>query len=327
MKTAVLMTWLIFCSFSITSRADEPLHLIETIRLPGVDGRIDHMALDVMGQRFFVAALGNNTVEVVDLNAHKVVHSIRGLREPQGVAFLNDLELIAVASGGDGTVRFFDATSYHSTGMIDFQADADNLRYDLARQRLYVGYGNGAIGVIDAASKKHLGDIKLAAHPESFQLETNGTRIFINVPGAGHVAVIDREKATVVTRWPIKDASANFPMALDETNRRLFVGCRKPARLAVLDTQTGTTITSLDVAGDTDDVFYDAVAKRIYVSGGEGAVTVVAQNDLNTFEVVGKVATAPGARTSFFAPKSRRLYVALPHRGKQEAEIRVFQAQ
>src|SRR4051794_26945726 len=169
MKTIFMTTWLVLCSCSIpsTSRADEPLHLIETIRLPGVEGRIDHMALDVTGQRFFVAALGNNTVEVVDLNAHKIVHSIRGLREPQGVAFLLDLELIAVAGGEDGTVRFFDSKSYRAAGQINFQADADNLRYDAARQRLYVGFGNGAIGVIDAASKKHAGDIKLAAHPES----------------------------------------------------------------------------------------------------------------------------------------------------------------
>src|SRR3954464_1077837 len=145
MKTAVVTTWLVLCSCSIISksRADEASHLIEPVRLPGIEGRIDHMALDVSGQRLFVAALGNNSVEVVDLISHKVVHSIRSLREPQGVAFLDDLMVIAVASGEDGTVRLFDAKSYRSTGVIDFQADADTLRYDPVKQRLYVGFGNG----------------------------------------------------------------------------------------------------------------------------------------------------------------------------------------
>ena len=314
-------------NFSTELRAAAPLRFVESIPLQGVEGRIDHMALDSTGQRLFVAALGNNTVEVINLKSHKVVQSIRDLREPQGVAFLKDLGLIAVANGDDGSVRFFDTESYHATGSLDFQPDADNLRYDPVKQRLYVGFGNGAIGVIDAATKKRLGDIKLAAHPESFQLEAKGTRIFVNVPEAGHVEVINREKSAVVAKWPLKTASANFPMALDEANHRLFIGCRKPARLLVLDSDTGVTIKSMNVAGDTDDVFYDAAAKRIYVSGGEGLVAIISQNDADNYDVVGKLTTAPGARTSFFAAKSRMLYVAVPHRGKQEAEIRIFVAQ
>jgi YVTN family beta-propeller protein len=312
---------------STTLQAAEPLRSVEAIALPGVEGRIDHMALDADGQRLFVAALGNNTVEVIDLRAHKVVQSIRGLREPQGVAFLKDLGLVAVANGDDGSVRIFDARSYQSRDTLDFRPDADNLRYDLAKQRLYVGFGNGAIGVIDAAGKKRLGDIKLPAHPESFQLETKGPRIFVNVPNAGQVAVIDREKRAVVATWPVKGASANFPMALDESNHRVFIGCRKPARLLVLDADTGAAIHSVAGAGDTDDVFYDASAKRIYVSGGEGHVTIVSQESANNYAVVGKLTTAAGARTSFFAVKSRTLYVAVPHRGKQEAELRVFKAE
>src|SRR5439155_25467449 len=185
------------------------------------------------------------------------------------------MSVIAVANGEDETVRFFGAKSFRAADVLDFESDADNLRYDATNQRLFVGSGSGAIGVMDATGKKRLGDIKLAAHPESFQLETKGKRIFVNVPEAGHVAVIDREKSAVVATWPLKAASANFPMALDETNHRLFIGCRKPARLLVLNTEAGATIKSIDVAGDTDDVFYDTVAKRIYVSGGEGLVTIV----------------------------------------------------
>ena len=172
---------------SAIASAAEPLRLVETIPLPGVEGRIDHLAADPDGQRLFVAALGNNTLEVVDLAAHKVVHSIGGLHEPQGVAFLKDHSLLAVANGEDGACRFFDSKSFQLIDTINFQADADNVRYDPTNQRLYVGFGNGAMGVIDANGRKRLADIKLSAHPESFQLERKGMRIFVNIPTAGRL--------------------------------------------------------------------------------------------------------------------------------------------
>ncbi len=307
--------------------ASEPLREVKTIALPGVEGRIDHFAYDAANNTLFVAALGNNTVEVVDVAAGKVVKSIVGLREPQGVAFLADQSLVAVANGDDGACQFFDTRAYRSIESIDFQSDADNLRYDPTDRRLYVGFGNGALGVVDATSRKRLAGIKLSGHPESFQLEASGKRIFVNVPSAGHVAVVDREKSAVVAKWPLKETADNFPMALDEKHHRLFIGCRKPPRLLVLDTETGRTINSLDIVGDTDDVFYDASTKRIYVSGGEGFVTTIAQTDANSYGLLGKVATAPGARTSFFVADSRLLFVAVPHRGNQQAELRVFKAQ
>ena len=162
------------------------------------------------------------------------------------------------------------------------------------------------------------------AHPESFQLETKGKRIFVNVPGAGHIAVVDREKGTLIGKFALKEASANFPMALDEADHRLFVGCRRPATLLVLDTETGRTVTALDIVGDTDDVFYDAANKRIYVSGGAGGITVISQKNADMYDVSGQVATAPGARTSFFVPETGTLYVAVPRRGEQKPELRVF---
>jgi YVTN family beta-propeller protein len=304
----------------------DQLRLVGSIALPRVEGRIDHMVLDVEGQRLFVAALGNNTVEVIDLSTQKVVRSIRGLREPQGMAYLEENGTIAVANGDDGKVRLFDGATFRSTAVFDFQSDADNLRYDPTSRRLYVGFGDGAIGVNDAAARNRLSDIKLSAHPESFQLETKGTRIYVNVPNADQVAVIDRKRSTVVATWVLKGV-ANFPMALDESNHRLFIGCREPAELLVLDTNTGKTVQSLAVAGDTDDVFYDGDGKRIYISGGQGAVTIISQKDVNTYSAIGRVPTAPGARTSLFAPKSRMLYVAVPHRGKREAAVLVFKAQ
>jgi len=302
------------------------LRLVGTISLPGVVGRIDHMAVDAQGKRLFVAALGNNTVEIIDLEHGKQIGRISALNKPQGVCTLPDPFHVVVASGDDGKCRMYDA-SQKVIGTIDSLDDADNVRYDAQAKKVYVGYGDGALAVIDADKFTVVASIKLEGHPESFQLKAKGKRIFVNVPPAGHVAVIDRDQHRVIATWPIKEAKANFPMALDEANHRLFVGCRMPAKLIVMDTDSGKTTASLDCCGDADDIFYDAANKRIYVTGGEGCVSVFDQKDANTYSLVEKLWTAPGARTSFFVPTLHRLFVAVPKRDQQQAELRVYESQ
>jgi DNA-binding beta-propeller fold protein YncE len=306
------------------ARAAEPLRLVQTIPLPGVEGRIDHFALDAKGKRLFVAALGNNTVEVVDLTAGEVTQQIKDLQAPQGIGFAADCNRLAVANDKDGSVRLFDGPSLRPIHVIDLKDDADNVRYDAGARRFWAGYGEGGLVAIDPQTGKVMADVKLDAHPESFQLESKGKRIFVNVPRAKHVAVVDREKGEVVAKWPLNEAKANFPMALDEANRRLFIGCREPAKLLVLDTENGKTIASLGIVGDTDDLFCDTANKRIYVSGGEGRITVIDQGSADEYRVAGQIRTAPGARTSFFSAEASLLYVAVPHRGAQTAELRVF---
>jgi len=146
--------------------------------------------------------------------------------------------------------------------------DADNLRFDSKAKLAWLGYGDGALGVVDTATVKQIADVKLARHPESYQLEQNGSRIFVNVPDAKQVAVVDREKRGVIATWPMEKFQANFPMALDEPNHRLYIGCRKPARLVVLDTDTGKLVADLAISGDIDDLFYDAVHTQLYLSCG-----------------------------------------------------------
>jgi hypothetical protein len=209
---------------------------------------------------------------------------------------------------------------------VDLKDDADNVRYDARAKRFWVGYGDGGLACIDPATAKTTADVKLEGHPESFQLESREKRIFVNVPHAREIEVVDREAAKVIDRWKLSGAGGNFPMALDEVHGRLFVGCRQPARLLVLDTATGKQVASVAIVGDTDDVFYDASRRRIYAAGGEGAVTVIEQQDDDKYSVAESVKTAPGARTAYFAAETGSLYVAVPHRGSQRAEIRVFQA-
>lgn len=325
MKPLVLV---LFCSLTL-GLAGEPvsLRLTRTIPLPGVKGRFDHFAADATGHRLFVAALGNDTLEVVDVATGTRLRSIAGLHMPTGVAFFPARQEICVANGDDGTVRIFDGTSYtliRKAGSLD---DADNVRFDPKNGAIYVGYGSGALAVLDAGTTQQTARIPLAAHPESFQLETAGSRIFVNVPDARQVAVIDRAKQAVVATWPMTKFRTNFPMALDEANHRLFVGCRHPAGLVVFDTSTGKPVADLELSGDTDDLFYDAKRKRLYGSCGEGFVDVVEQRGSDTYTLKDRIPTRSGARTSFFSADLDGFYLAVPQRGKQDAEIRVFQPQ
>src|SRR3954469_1963195 len=303
-----------------------PLSLVGAIDLPRVEGRIDHLAVDIAAQRLYVAALGNNTVEVLDLKGNAHLKSLPGFREPQGIAVVPDAKVVAVANGQGEGVQFIDGTDFHPTRAVRLGDDSDNVRYDAAAHRVFVGFGGGALASISPADGKVLGEAKLAGHPESFQLERSGSRAFVNVPDANQIAVVDRTAMKVVATWPVAGAKANFPMALDEANHRMFIGCRRPAKVLVYDTMTGKETASFDIVGDTDDLFFDAARKRLYVSGGEGFIDVFQEDGGSRFARVAHGATAAGARTSLFVPDRSRLYLAVPHRGNQKAEIRIYEA-
>jgi len=308
---------------SAWGQATQPLRIEKTIELPDVQGRIDHMSVDVKGERLFVSALGNNTVEVIDTKAGKRVKTIHGLQEPQGVLYVPATDRLYVANSKDGTVRIFDGSSYALLKTLDYGDDADNLRYDPDHKRIYVGYGGGALAEIDEEGNK-AGEIKLDSHPESFQLERASPRVYVNLPKSRKIAVLDREALTIVTTWPLGMTLANYPMALGESDHRLFVVTRYPARLLVIDTATGKTLQRLPTVGDCDDVFYDKAGKRIYAIGGEGAISVFEQQDPDHYKESARITTAKGARTGFFSPELDRLFVAVRRQGNESAAIRVF---
>ena len=313
-------------TLAFVQSAQDPLTLVGSIDLPRVEGRIDHLAFDASGQRLFVAALGSNTVEVFDVTTGSHIRSLPGFREPLGIAVVTDAKLIAVANGQGEGLQLLNGEDYRPGQMIRLGDDADNVRYDPSAKRVYVGFGSGALAVIDAPGGKVIGKVILAGHPESFQLERSGSRVFVNVPTANQIAVVDRQAMKVVATWPLLGATLNFPMALDEANHRVFVGCRRPAKVLVYDTTSGTAGGSIDIVGDTDDLFYDVGRKRLYVSGGEGYIDVLQNQDANRFVRIAHVPTAAGARTSLFVPEQNRLYLAVPHRGSQKAEMRIYEA-
>jgi DNA-binding beta-propeller fold protein YncE len=322
MKSCLTIALLFFSVARITNAASPLLRFVQAIPLPSVEGRIDHLAVDVEGQRLFIAALGNNSVEVVDLRAGKRSRSLTGFHEPQGVAWIPDHGQLFVASGGDETCHVLDGSSFASTTLAGKIDDADNVRYDAAAHRVYVGCGNGSLKIFNATNWSVAAEIPLPAHPESFQLETQRPRIFVNVPGTRQVEVADRSKMSVVASWPLTNSQANFPMALDEEHRRAFVGCRNPPTMVVLDLNSGKEVATVAIDGDADDVFLDARRRRIYISCGAGFLDVIDSTD---FKLLEKVPTASGARTSLFVPELDRFYLAVPHRGKQQAEIRTYQ--
>jgi DNA-binding beta-propeller fold protein YncE len=308
---------------SVTGAEAGALHLEKEIPLPGVEGRIDHFSADDAGQRLFVAALGNGSVEIVDVRKGERTAEIKGLKEPQGVYYDSKTGRLYVATGGDGKLRIYDGKTLAAQQTLEFGGDADNVRYDRQTGDIWVGYGNGGIGIVNSTGQR-VGSVELGTHPESFQFEESGDRVYANVPKQFGVSVIDRKGRVTVTKWGLGAALANYPMALDDPNKRLFVGCRLPARLVVLDTSSGRIVVTLPTVGDTDDVFYDSVRRQIYVIGGEGAVEVFRQRDPEHYESAGRTATGAGARTGFLVPNSNRLYVAVPHRGPQAAKVLVY---
>lgn len=313
------------CASGASGQMPEPLPLqLETkIPLGSVVGRIDHMAIDLVRHHAFVAELGNNTVAVVDLDRRKVIHRFSGLKEPQGVAYVASSDMLYVANAGDGSVRFFNGNDFATAGEIELGSDADNIRVNTATNRVFIGFGGGALAVIDAATHSKIGDIPLKAHPEGFQLDPDTSRIFVNVPSAQAIQVVDGVSRKLIASWPMMGLGANFPMALDNAKRHVVVAFRRPAKLGIFSIADGSLTASAAVCGDADDVFIDAKRKRAYISCGDGFVDVFDTQGL-PYRRIGHIQTVSGARTALFVPELDRLLVAARASSGEQAAIWVF---
>ena len=318
----LLAASLIWPAAASAQTASPPLILEAKIPLGQVSGRIDHLGIDLKRQRLLVAELGNNSLGVVDLAAGKVKRRIADLSEPQGVAYVPSSDSVFVANAGDGSVRVLRAEDLTPIGRIELGDDADNVRLDTAHKRVLVGYGKGALAVIDPASLTKTADIRLRGHPEGFQVDETGTQVFVNVPDAREIGVVDL--ATGSTRsLPTQGAGSNFPMAIDGDAHRVLVVFRSPPTLMALSSQDGHVVAKVETCGDADDVFVDRKRRRVYVSCGEDVVDVLQSSEAG-YRRLARVPTVPGARTSLFVPDLDRLFVAVRAASNEPAAIWVF---
>jgi DNA-binding beta-propeller fold protein YncE len=312
-----------------------PLRLVQTIPLPELKaGDFDHFAVDLAGNRLFLTGEAANAVVVMDLRTNKLVHTIADVDEPHSLLFLPDAKQLWVVAGGDGTVRIFDSGTYAPIETVKVTDGADSSAYDSAKHLFYVAAGGSdakmafsLINIIDTASRKHVGDIKVdSTNIEALAIEKNGPRIFANIRDKSLVGIIDREKKAVTKTLPLGDLHGNTPITYDETNHRIFVAGRKPPSLLVLDSESGKIVASLPIAEMTDDMAFDPASKRIYVACNEFAVAFQ-QKDADHYEELGRVPTGFRAKTNILVPQLKRYYVAAPRHENEIASVKVFEVQ
>jgi DNA-binding beta-propeller fold protein YncE len=306
------------------ARAESPpLALEARIPLGEVAGRIDHMAVDLVRQRLFVAELENDTLGIVDLKDRKLIRTIAGLKGPQGVGYVPSTDTLYVANGGDGAVRLFQGPDYADAGRIDLGEDADNVRVDTAGNQVFVGHGGGMLAVIDPVRRRTIADIVLKANAESFQLDRGSNRIFVNLPKARTIGIVDRVAAKQTGSWPMTGANGNYPMALDHDAQRVLVVFRDPPKLGAISMATGAIVATVDACADADDMFVDQKRRHVYVTCGDGFLDVFdTQGD--AYRRLAHIATVSGARTSLFVPEIDRFLLAVRARPGEPAAVWVF---
>jgi DNA-binding beta-propeller fold protein YncE len=334
-KLLAFLVVVLGCSAMSLAQETAPLHLVETVPVPGVQRKWDHFGVDLPGNRLFVTSEEEPAVEVFDLKTNKHLRTFTDYKEPHNILPLPELKKLLVVDGGASEIKVLDYNSYKLTGHIGLSIDADPIAYDPATKLLYIVNGGRAaktpyclISVVDVAGEKKLADLKLDTNRlESMALEKSGNRLFVNMTGANEIGVVDRDKRAVVQTWPVTAAKEPVPMQYDEANHRLFVVTRKPSKLVVVNTDTGKEVTSLTVADYVDDLAFDSANHRLYViaGGGEGAVSVIDEQDADHYQITATVPTKPGAKTGRLVPELHRFYVGVPSKEKQEAEILVFE--
>jgi DNA-binding beta-propeller fold protein YncE len=330
MKTNIIATTVFlfaiasFISMACKIAEEKPtIKLDQTVAMPNVKGRIDHLVFDAVGQRIFLCALGNGSLEIIDVKNGTVLQSIKNLSSPQGILFIPDKKKIIVACGGDGFVRVFDSEKYSRLDSVYVGNDADNMRFDSLQQKIYVASDNG-MTILNLSDLKILKNVELEGHPESFQIDRITRRMFVNVPDAKEVEVIDMKSNIVSEKWGLMDAKENFPMSVDETNHRVFIACRHPSKIIVMDDQTGNVITAVGCSGDADDLFYDVATKQIFISCGEGFIDVFKEKETNVFSQTDHLSTRFLARTGLFVSSEKKFFLAVPATLAESAELRSY---
>jgi DNA-binding beta-propeller fold protein YncE len=317
--------------------AQQPLTLVQTIEMPEVPvgPYTDHMALDIKGQRLFVTPQANKAVDVLDLKAGTVLHTITGFGNPHSVLYLPRRNRLFVTDGGAGALKIFDATTYREIKSIKLELDADGIGYDDATGYLYVTNGGDEAGkeyslisIIDTAREEKIGDIRVESPGlEAMLVDHSRNRLYINLPESSSIAVIDLQKRSVIANWPLTLGKKNMAFAFDPTAHLLYVGCRDTdvrGSIVVVDIENGKELQRLATGGWVDSLFYDAERKRIYASSGVGEVFTYEREADGKYKALEPADTAVMAKTSLYAPELQRLFVSVPHLGSTPSKVLAF---
>jgi DNA-binding beta-propeller fold protein YncE len=332
MKLSALVLGMSLYAYSAIAQPNPPLVLQQTIKLPGVTGKFDHFAIDLAGNRLFAAATGNHSVEAIDLSTGKVGQSFTGLGKPHGLVWVSATHTLYIADGALAELRQYRGSPLQLAGTIKLSDDADDMVYNEANHRLFVGHGGSSasaparVAVVDADNFSFQSDIPVPTHPEALEIDSPGQRIFANIADSGEVDVLDGAGKQVSRAWKLTGASHNVPLAYDAPNHALYVACRAPAVLLALDASTGKELARIPTGEGADDLFYDPAAHRIFVIAGAGEVDVFQTDAQSTLHSLGKVPTVAGAKTALYVPSQSLLYVGVPSVGGQPAEIRIYAA-
>jgi DNA-binding beta-propeller fold protein YncE len=322
---------------NLYGQSKKPLALVQTIPIPNVKGRLDHLWVDVGSKRLFVAGLENGSVEVIDLKSAKWLQTIPGFQKPQGILFVPRLKKLFVASGDDGMVRVFDGKSYRLLDTVKLERGANRIALDPRKNLLYVGYGgkdagqdHGEIAAIDAAGDRVVSTLTVDAHPAELLLGESGEKLFALIPARNEVQVIDTASGKTMAKWPVSSKSPG-DAALDTSLHRLLIGTHTPPSMAVMDSTDGKEVASVPTVAGMDGVYFDTQRKRVYVSGGRGfdvgSVFVYQQTGADQYKDIGEIPTKAGAGTSLWSPELNRYYVAAPAHDGEQASVLVFQPQ
>jgi DNA-binding beta-propeller fold protein YncE len=317
-------------SFPAAQAQPPALQLARTIVLPQVSGKFDHFAFDESGNRLFVAATGNHSVEVIDLNTGKVQQSIAGLGKPHGLAWVAATGSLYVSDGSRAELTAYKGAPLALAGRIALSDDADDMVYDPGSRQLLVGHGGK-----DAANPAQVAVVyterfilsanhSVTTHPEGLAVDPASHRVFANIADSNEVAVIDLATKAVTAHWKLTRAADNVPLAFDAEHQILFVACRAPGTLVALDAATGKELASLPAAGGADDLFYDPALSRVYLISGAGEVDIYQVEKTKALHPLGAFKTASGAKTALFVPSQSLLYLGVPSMADRPAEIRVY---
>ena len=336
LRFCVLAIFSAASGISLLAQTAQPFSLVRSIPLPGVAGKFDHFAIDLEGGRLFTAATGNHSVEVINLKTGTVEQSLSGLGKPHGLAWIAATGRLYVADGALKQLRMYSGSPLKLAATLKLSDDADDMVLNPSTGLLYVGQGGSdaanppQIAVVAASDLSLKANLPVSAHPEALDIDPIAQRIFANIADAAEVAVVDGVSNSIIAHWKLANATDNVPIAFDAEHRLVFIACRKPAALLVLDATSGSELARLPTGAGADDLFYDSSLHRVYVIAGAGEVDAYQIDAQKSVHAIGILSTEAGAKTALFVPSQSLLYVGVPSASSasgRPAEIRIYAPQ